>query len=79
MSKLLDKDLATRLHDLILWDCKRKNDGTPIYPKTVYLCGGRFFMSNPSKYAIPLGLDITKLNKIKVADILMTLGKGIKQ
>lgn len=77
MNNTLDIDLATKLHELILWDCKRKNDGTPIHPKTVYLCGDRFFMSNPSKHAKQLGLDMTKLNKIKVADILKTLGKDL--
>ena len=77
MNKLLDMDLATKLHELILWDCKRNKDGTPIYPKTVYLCDGRFFISNPSKYAKQLGLDMTKLKKIKVVDILTTLGKDL--
>lgn len=71
----LDTTLATRLHDLILWDCKRNKDGTPIYPKTVYLHEDRFFMTNPTKHAKQLHLDVSKLSKIKVLDILTVIGR----
>ena len=75
--KDLSIDLAKELHDLILWGCKRGKDGKPKYPKFVYLYKDRFFMSNPSKYAKELNIELSHLQKIIVVYILAILGKSL--
>ena len=75
---MLDYDVAKKLHELILWDCKRKKDGTPIYPSKVYLSGDRFFLTNPSKHAKALRLDLNTLQTIKVSDILEKIKQANK-
>ena len=75
---MLDYNIAKKLHELILWDCKRKKDGTPIYPSKVYLSDNRFFLTNPSKHAKALRIDLNTLQVIKISDILEQLKQANK-